>query len=129
MVRNALRIAAAFVAVCIAACGCASKHIEITAKNPVVFLHSDGSLYFMQTKIAIDELPGCLQSAGGDCQTEICIRVDRNISSPALLGAVMGTLARNGYKRPICITDKRAESSVSGQRIEDSIFRYSITPE
>lgn len=90
------------------ALGCVHEEVTLGARHPAVAISVNGDVSFRGERIPLDQLPRALRRAGVETTDEIAIHVPDDLSDPNILRRVMGTLARAGYTRPICVTDRHA---------------------
>lgn len=90
------------------ATGCVHEEVTLGARHPAVALTADGAVSFRGEQVPLEQLPRALRRAGVETTDEIAIHVPANLSDPQVIRRVMGILARAGYTRPICVTDRHA---------------------
>ena len=100
------RIALAALLLC--AVGCVTEHYETGARNPEVAIASDGGVTYRGKFVDPEDLPGLLKDSGLTKQDTINIHVPEDIRDMRVPRRVMATLSRNGFTRPILVSDRKS---------------------
>jgi len=127
------RVAALILAAMFAA-GCTTRHYMADSRNPEVVVTSAGRLEFCGKPMDPDDLPDALKDVGYTKEDTINIRVPADISDYRLPYYVMGVLAKNGFRRPVFVKERRAytvtgagarAASTPGDRTVDGLLKKS----
>ena len=100
------RIALAALLLC--AAGCATEHYETGARNPEVAITADGGVTYRGKFVDPEDLPGLLKDSGLTKQDTIFIHIPEGIRDMRPPRRVMGILSRNGFTRPILVSDRKS---------------------
>ena len=100
------RIALAALLLC--AAGCATEHYETGARNPEVAITADGGVTYRGKFVDPEDLPGLLKDAGFTKQDTINIHAPDDLRDMRAPRRVMAILSRNGFTRPILISDRKS---------------------
>ena len=100
------RIALAALLLC--AAGCATEHYETGARNPEVAIAADGGVTYRGKFVDPEDLPGLLKDSGFTKQDTINIHVSEDLKDMRAPRRVMAILSRNGFTRPILISDRKS---------------------
>ena len=100
------RIALAALLLC--AAGCATEHYETGARNPEVAITADGGVTYRGKFVDPEDLPGLLKDSGFTKQDTINIHVSEDLRDMRAPRRVMAILSRNGFTRPILISDRKS---------------------
>jgi len=118
--RNPLAsiVAGTVVYMCLLNCGCASsRQLEFTAETPAVRI-TVKDVRFAEEVVDPRTIPSRLESYDVPKSRTIHIRVDPDVRDYTVARAVMAILAHGGYKRPMLVTERHAESFNIGRRKE-----------
>lgn len=102
---------------CVLACivalsGCASRQYYTDADNPEIVITLSGNVTYRGKIIDPEDLPSLLEDSDYPKQSTVNIQVADGLNDYRIPYKVMGILARNGYRRPILIGEKRSYSTV-----------------
>ena len=100
------RIALAALLLC--AAGCATEHYETGARNPEVAITADGGVTYRGKFVDPEDLPGLLQDSGLTKEDTINIHAPDDLRDMRAPRRVMAILSRNGFTRPILISDRKS---------------------
>jgi len=100
------RIALAALLLC--AVGCATEHYETGARNPEVAITADGGVTYRGKFVDPEDLPGLLKDSGLTKQDTINIHVPEDLRDMRAPRRVMAILSRNGFTRPILVSDRKS---------------------
>ena len=100
------RIALAALLLC--AAGCATEHYETGARNPEVAITADGGVTYRGKFVDPEDLPGLLKDSGLTKQDTINIHVSEDLRDMRAPRRVMAILSRNGFTRPILVSDRKS---------------------
>ena len=100
------RIALAALLLC--AAGCATEHYETGARNPEVAITADGGVTYRGKFVDPEDLPGLLKDSGFTKQDTINIHAPEDLRDMRAPRRVMAILSRNGFTRPILISDRKS---------------------
>ena len=100
------RIALAALLLC--AAGCATEHYETGARNPEVAITPDGGVTYRGKFVDPDDLPGLLKDSGLTKQDTIFIHIPEDLRDMRAPRRVMAILSRNGFTRPILLSDRKS---------------------
>ena len=100
------RIALAALLLC--AAGCATEHYETGARNPEVAITADGGVTYRGKFVDPEDLPGLLKDSGLTKQDTINIHAPEDLKDMRVPRRVMAILSRNGFTRPILISDRKS---------------------
>ena len=100
------RIALAALLLC--AAGCATEHYETGARNPEVAITPDGGVTYRGKFVDPEDLPGLLKDSGLTKQDTINIHAPEDLKDMRAPRRVMAILSRNGFTRPILISDRKS---------------------
>ena len=99
---------AALAALLACAAGCATEHYETSARHPEVAITSDGGVTYRGKFVDPEDLPGILRDSGLTKRDTINIRFPDDIQDMRAPRRVMAILARNGFTRPILISERKS---------------------
>ena len=100
----------------IAGLGCASHRVvQLDAQNPAVRCAMSG-VYFGNDRVEISDVPEILEDYDIPHDRVIHIRLDPDVKDLREARALMVSLARNGYTRPVLVTERHAESVNVGKK-------------
>ena len=100
------RIALAALLLC--AAGCTTQHYETGARNPEVAISTDGGVTYRGKFVDPDDLPGLLKDSGLTKQDTIFIHIPEDLRDMRAPRRVMAILSRNGFTRPILLSDRKS---------------------
>ena len=100
------RIALAALLLC--AAGCATEHYETGARHPEVAIAADGGVTYRGKFVDPEDLPGLLKDSGLTKQDTINIHVPEDLKDMRAPRRVMAILSRNGFTRPILVSDRKS---------------------
>ena len=100
------RIALAALLLC--AAGCTTEHYVMGARNPEVAITADGGVTYRGKFVDPDDLPGLLKDSGLTKQDTIFIHIPEDLRDMRAPRRVMAILSRNGFTRPILISDRKS---------------------
>ena len=116
MTAQASRALVLALAVAFAAGGCASRRVvHLDAQNPAVRCSTSG-IYFGDDRVEVGEVPGILEDYDIPHDRVIHIRLDPGVTDLREARMLMVNLARNGYTRPVLVTERHAESVNVGRK-------------
>ena len=98
----------ALAALVFCAAGCATEHYETGARNPEVAMTADGSVTYRGKFVDPEDLPGLLKDSGLTKQDTINIHVPDDLKDVRAPRRVMAILSRNGFTRPILVSDRKS---------------------
>ena len=99
---------------CMLACGCTTERtIEFDVHHPVVTVAPEG-VYFADRRVRPQDVPRILDDYGVPRSQTIHIRVDPRLRHSPEPNFLMACLAKNGYTRPILVSDRHAVSETMG---------------
>ena len=110
VVFAAIRFACAALFVC--AAGCTTEHYETGARNPEVAITPLGSVTYRGKFVDPKDLPGLLKDSGLTKRDTINIHGPEDLQDMRVPRRVMAILARNGFTRPILLTDRKSYATV-----------------
>ena len=88
--------------------GCATEHHITDARHPEVAIRSDGSVSYRGKFVVPEDLPGLLKDSGFTKQDTINIHVSEDLRDMRAPRRVMAILSRNGFTRPILVSDRKS---------------------
>ena len=100
--------ALALAALLLCAAGCTTMHYETGARNPEVAMTADGSVTYRGKFVEPEDLPGLLKDSGLTKQDTINIHVPEDLRDMRAPRRVMAILSRNGFTRPILVSDRKS---------------------
>ena len=116
MTARATRVLCTALSVALAAVGCTSRRVvELDAQNPAVRCSISG-IYFGGDRVEVGDVPGILESYDIPHDRVIHIRLEPGVCDLREARMLMMNLARNGYTRPVLVTERHAESIKTGKR-------------
>ena len=116
MTARALAAAVLACALAVAGLGCATRRVvQLDAQNPSVRC-AVGGIYFGDDRVDAREVPGILEDYDIPHDRVIHIRLDPDVKDLREARLLMVTLARNGYTRPVLVTERHAESLNTGKK-------------
>ena len=130
-------IALLMVMVAVFAVGCASRSYMADARHPEVVVTERGQLEFRGERMDADDLPDVLKDAGYTKDDTINIRIPADISDYRLPYYIMGVLAKNGFRRPVLVKERRAYTATGpnaraaatpGDRTVDGVLKKQTSP-
>ena len=99
---------AAFLLVLAFAAGCTTEHYITDARHPEVAIAADGGVTYRGKYVKLRDLPGLLKDSGLTKRDTINIYVSDDLRDMRAPRRVMAYLSRNGFTRPILISDRRS---------------------
>ena len=106
----ALRFACAALFAC--AAGCTTERYETGARNPEVAITPLGSVTYRGKFVDPEDLPGLLKDSDLTKRDTINIHVPDDLQDMRAPRRVMAILARNGFTRPILLTDRKSYTTL-----------------
>lgn len=113
-----------FVCLLMGVMGCTTEHYMTDAKHPEIRIKEDGGVTYRGKYVDPEDLPGLLKDSGLTKQDTINIYMPEQMTDMRLPRKVMGILSRNGFTRPILVSDRKAYSEVgrtAEQRYQDRL--------
>ena len=107
--------AAATLLACLAVAGCATECVEMDARHPAL-RYSESGVYFEDRRVAIEDVPSMLERRGVPRDSVIHIRLDPGTKDLRGARLLMAHVAKAGYTRPVLVTERHAESVVTGKK-------------
>ena len=98
----------ALAALLLFAAGCATEHFETGARNPEVAITADGGVTYRGKFVDAEDLPGILKDSGLTKQDTIFIHISEDLRDMRAPRRVMAILSRNGFTRPILLSDRKS---------------------
>jgi hypothetical protein len=98
----------ALAALLLFAAGCATEHFETGARNPEVAITADGGVTYRGKFVDPEDLPGLLKDSGLTKRDTINIHAPEDLRDMRAPRRVMAILSRNGFTRPILISDRKS---------------------
>ncbi len=92
--------------------GCATEHHITDARHPEVAITPDGGVTYRGKFVDPEDLPGLLKDSGFTKQDTINIHVSEDLRDMRAPRRVMAILARNGFTRPILLTDRKSYTTL-----------------
>ncbi len=93
-------------------CGCATERYITDARHPEIAITAAGGVTYRGKFVEPEDLPDLLEDSGFTKDDTINIHVPDNLTDMRLARRVMGTLSRNGFRRPILLTDRKSYTEV-----------------
>lgn len=93
-------------------CGCATEHYVTDARHPEISITAAGGVTYRGKFVDIEDLPGLLRDSGFSKRDTINIHVPDNLNDMRIPRRVMGVLSRNGFTRPMLVTDRKSYTDV-----------------
>lgn len=90
------------------AAGCTTEHYITDARHPEVAIAADGGVMYRGKYVDLRDLPGLLRDSGLTKQDTINIHVSDDLRDMRAPRRVMAFLSRNGFTRPILISERRS---------------------
>lgn len=88
--------------------GCATEHHITDARHPEVAITPDGGVTYRGKFVDPEDLPGLLKDSGLTKQDTINIHVSEDLRDMRAPRRVMAILSRNGFTRPILVSDRKS---------------------
>ena len=88
--------------------GCATEHHITDARHPEVAITADGGVTYRGKFVDPEDLPGLLKDSGFTKQDTINIHAPEDLRDMRAPRRVMAILSRNGFTRPILISDRKS---------------------
>ena len=111
MKAHVVAVAAFLLALAFAA-GCTTEHYITDARHPEVAITADGGVTYRGKYVDLRDLPGLLKDSGLTKRDTINIHVSEDLRDMRAPRRVMAYLSRNGFTRPILISDRRSYAEV-----------------
>ena len=92
--------------------GCATEHHITDARHPEVAITPDGGVTYRGKFVDPEDLPGLLKDSGLTKRDTINIHVPDDLQDMRAPRRVMAILARNGFTRPILLTDRKSYTTL-----------------
>ena len=89
-------------------CGCATEHYVTDARHPEISITEAGGVTYRGEFVDIEDLPGLLKDSGFRKRDTINIHVSDDLRDMRAPRRVMAFLSRNGFTRPILISERRS---------------------
>ena len=105
------------------------------ARHPEVVVTDRGQLEFRGERMDADDLPDALEDAGYTKEDTINIRIPADISDYRLPYYIMGVLAKNGFRRPVLVKERKAYTTTGvgaraaatpGDRTVDGVLKKQV---
>ncbi len=93
-------------------CGCAPERYITDARHPEIAITAAGGVTYRGRFVEPEDLPGLLEDSGFTKDDTINIHVPDDLTDMRFARRVMGTLSRNGFRRPILLTDRKSYTEV-----------------
>lgn len=93
-------------------CGCATERYVTDARHPEIAITEAGGVTYRGEFVDIEDLPGLLRDSGLGRRDTINIHVPDNLRDMRLPRRVMGVLSRNGFTRPMLVSDRKSYTNV-----------------
>ena len=101
---------------CLVNCGCTTDRVvEFDARNPA-FTYTEHGVYFAGEQVEILDVPDILEDLDIPKDRTIHILLDPEVKDLRAAQFLMATLAKAGYRRPVLVTQRHAESINLGKR-------------
>ena len=114
----------ALAALLLFAAGCATEHFETGARNPEVAITADGGVTYRGKFVDPDDLPGLLKDSGLTKQDTIFIHIPEDLRDMRAPRRVMAILSRNGFTRPILLSDRKSYTELGKTADERRMERH-----
>ena len=88
--------------------GCTTEHHITDARHPEVAITADGGVTYRGKFVDPKDLPGLLKDSGFTKQDTINIHVPEDLRNMREPRRVMAILSRNGFTRPILVSDRKS---------------------
>lgn len=95
-------------------CGCTTTVYRVDAHHPAVGITPYG-VEFGDRRVRAHEVPAILAKHGVPHDRTIHIHVDSRVRDLSEAKFLMACLAKNGYTRPVLVTDRHAEARAKGK--------------
>ena len=92
--------------------GCMTEHHITDARHPEVAITPDGGVTYRGKFVDPEDLPGLLKDSGLTKRDTINIHVPDDLQDMRAPRRVMAILARNGFTRPILLTDRKSYTTL-----------------
>lgn len=92
--------------------GCTTERYVTDARHPDVAITPDGGVTYRGKFVDARELPGLLKDSGFTKQDTINIHVPEDLRNMREPRRVMAILSRNGFTRPILVSDRKSYTSL-----------------
>ena len=92
--------------------GCTTEHHVTDARHPDVAITVDGGVTYRGKFVDARDLPGLLKDSGFTKQDTINIHVPEDLRNMREPRRVMAILSRNGFTRPILVSDRKSYTSL-----------------
>lgn len=114
---------ASFLLALVFAAGCTTEHYITDARHPEVAITADGGVTYRGKYVDLKDLPGLLKDSGLTKQDTINIHVSDDLRDIRAPRRVMGYLSRNGFTRPILISERRSYAQLGKTADERRVDR------
>ena len=88
--------------------GCTTERHITDARHPDVAITADGGVTYLGKYVDAKDLPGLLKDSGFTKQDTINIHVPEDLRDMREPRRVMAILSRNGFTRPILVSDRKS---------------------
>lgn len=105
------------------ACGCATEHYITDARHPEVAITADGGVTYRGEFVDPEDLPDLLKDSGLTRRDTINIHIPDDLRDMRMPRRVMGILSRNGFTRPILLTDRKSYTELGKTADERRVER------
>ena len=119
----------ALAALVLCAGGCVTEHYETGARNPEVAITPDGGVTYRGKFVDPEDLPGLLKDSGLTKQDTINIHIPEDLRDMRAPRRVMAILSRNGFTRPILLSDRKSYTELGKTADERRIERRRLQQE
>ena len=92
--------------------GCTTERHVTDARHPDVAITPDGGVTYRGKFVDARDLPGLLKDSGFTKQDTINIHVPEDLRNMREPRRVMAILSRNGFTRPILVSDRKSYTSL-----------------
>jgi len=101
---------------CLLNCGCASQRVlSLDMEDPSIHVTTDGVL-MADKRVTVSEVVEILDDNDIPKTRTIHILLEPDVKDLRLAQALMAYLAKKGYKRPVLVTQRHAESFTTGKK-------------
>ena len=90
------------------AAGCTTEQYITDARHPEVAITADGGVTYRGKYVELRDLPGLLKDSGLTKEDTINIHAPDDLRDMRAPRRVMAILSRNGFTRPILISDRKS---------------------
>lgn len=103
--------------------GCTTERHVTDAHHPDVAITADGGVTYRGKFVDARDLPGLLKDSGFTKQDTINIHVPEDIHNMREPRRVMAILSRNGFTRPILVSDRKSYTALGKTEDERRLER------